>query len=674
MYNINRTNVNGGGVAVFVRNCFAVKTLSSSSGELDRPEYILLEILINTTKILFAGVYRRPKAGYFNFLLDDIYKYTVNYKYFFLCGDINAGFGRGGEDTRMVTEFINLCNLECVPFKSTYHTATCDSNLDVIASNCTEHLIRFGQTPASGFSAHDLIYAVFNLSVPRPTNLTFSYRNLNAINVENLISDVEHAPWSDMYYESDIEIKLDCFNSIILGLLDKHAPIQTKKFKQPSAPWMTDDIRKMLCYRNKLRKKCIRTRDQSDMDNFRSIRNKVKQCIRNAKVKYYYSKFNTTNMRQTWATIRSLNLAKSASQNAKPVIPVNDLNLHYASVSTVKNPELISQTVRKYYSIHGSLEVSDKFFFKYVLFEDIWKAVHSIKSKATGFDGVPISFLRLCLPALLPVLDHIFNFSLQNGLFPSMWKLANIIPIPKIKNPVECKDYRPVSILCVLGKILEKIVHAQVCEYLVQKNLFTPCQSGFRPKHSSQRYITMFNAAPVPPLVIKGCVIPLSETVNNLGVTFDCTLSWFQHCMLISKKILATLAQVRRSCSFIPPNVRKLIVSALVMPHLDYASVLFTDISDTNHQRLQRLQNAAVRFICGSSRFDHITPFYTSLNILNLEKRRIVAVAVLIRKIIKYRSPVYLYILLRLSNKSGASVRATTAPPMSPRAVMIAAE
>jgi len=127
----------------------------------------------------------------------------------------------------------------------------------------------------------------------------------------------------------------------------------------------------------------------------------------------------------------------------------------------------------------------DQFHFKHVLLADISKAAHSIKSKATGIDQVPINFLMLCLPALLPVLYHIFNFSLQNGKFPSMWKLANIVPLPRVTHPKECKDYRPVSILCVLGKMFEKIVHAQVCEFLLQNNLFTSCQSGFRPKHST---------------------------------------------------------------------------------------------------------------------------------------------------------------------------------------------
>jgi hypothetical protein len=80
----------------------------------------------------------------------------------------------------------------------------------------------------------------------------------------------------------------------------------------------------------------------------------------------------------------------------------------------------------------------------------------SVTSQAMGAVLIPVPFIKLCLPVILPVIEHILNYSLQNGVFPELWKKANIVPIPKVKQPKECKDYRPVSILCVLSKVLEK--------------------------------------------------------------------------------------------------------------------------------------------------------------------------------------------------------------------------
>lgn len=82
---------------------------------------------------------------------------------------------------------------------------------------------------------------------------------------------------------------------------------------------------------------------------------------------------------------------------------------------------------------------------------------------------------------------------------------------------------------------------------------------------------------------------------------------------------------------------------SLVMPHLDYATLLFTDITDCNNLKLQRLQNSCVRFVTGASRFEHITPYYKHLGLLKLEKRRILALAVMVFKIITTETPSYLF-------------------------------
>lgn len=233
---VNRTSTQGGGVAVFVKSTYTVKVLSMSDGDASRPDYILLDVLVGTKKILLATMYRKPKGSAVSIFIDDFCKFAPDYKYSFLCGDLNAGFGRGGDDSLVIPELLNLCNLDYVPFNNTYHTKTCDSNLDVIASNCHELLLTFGQTPASSFSHHDLIYAVFDLSVPHQEKQKITYRNLSKINVENLLIDVEKADWSEVYSDPDIDGKIEKFNVIISTLMNSHAPEKSKVMKQNLVP------------------------------------------------------------------------------------------------------------------------------------------------------------------------------------------------------------------------------------------------------------------------------------------------------------------------------------------------------------------------------------------------------------------------------------------------------
>ncbi|XP_052130296.1 uncharacterized protein LOC127751203 [Frankliniella occidentalis] len=413
MYNVSSKDRNGGGVAVFIKSEYKAKILEVSNGEFDKPEFIFLDILIGSVKVLFAGIYRRPKAGHMDLFMDVFYKYVTDYKYTFVCGDINAGFGRGGDDTKMITEVIRLCDLDCVPFQSTFHTAYCDSNLDIIASNCPDHLLSYGQTPAPGFSCHDLIYAIYDLTIPRSKKQAISYINFSNIVVCDLLQDMCSAPWHEMYNQNNMDCKLDCFNNIITDLMDKHAPYITKSYNQQSAPWMTQAIKALIKKRDKLRKKWHRAKNQTDFENFKNIRNNVKQSIRSAKV-------------------RTLQLGKGKSMRTEPVIPVNDSNSHYSSVASVNDAVVVSGCTEDYTNRDRlTSDSAEKFHFKYVLPEDIVSAINSIKSKAMGIDLIPVNFIKMCLPALLPVLDHLFNYSLQNGIFPNMWKLANIIPVPK---------------------------------------------------------------------------------------------------------------------------------------------------------------------------------------------------------------------------------------------------
>ena len=89
------------------------------------------------------------------------------------------------------------------------------------------------------------------------------------------------------------------------------------------------------------------------------------------------------------------------------------------------------------YNNNANCSFGKNFHFGYALPEEISAAVHSIKSNSKGVDMMPIRFVKLCLPVIVPVLESIFNFSLQNSCFPDIWKLANVTPLAKVKNPSE---------------------------------------------------------------------------------------------------------------------------------------------------------------------------------------------------------------------------------------------
>ena len=103
-------------------------------------------------------------------------------------------------------------------------------------------------------------------------------------------------------------------------------------------------------------------------------------------------------------------------------------------------------------------------------------------------DPIPSKLLIECLDSILPYLTDLIKISLASGIFPQCFKSAIVTPILKKRclDPDDLNSYRPVSILCFIANVLEKLVLSQVSSYLNSNNVYNTCQSAYRPGHSTE--------------------------------------------------------------------------------------------------------------------------------------------------------------------------------------------
>ena len=106
-------------------------------------------------------------------------------------------------------------------------------------------------------------------------------------------------------------------------------------------------------------------------------------------------------------------------------------------------------------------------------------------SKASGVDNIDTYIIKLIAEEILPAVTHIVNLSIQQSKFPSLYKMAKVIPLFKKDDPLSPKNYRPVAILCILSKVIERVVFMQIVEYMTKNSLFHPNHHGFRAHHST---------------------------------------------------------------------------------------------------------------------------------------------------------------------------------------------
>ena len=130
-------------------------------------------------------------------------------------------------------------------------------------------------------------------------------------------------------------------------------------------------------------------------------------------------------------------------------------------------------------------------------------------SNSTGSVGISTRFIKLSKSILIPALEYLFNLVISKGEYPDSLKIANVIPIFKSGDPTKTNSYRQISVLCSINKILEKILHRRLIDYIDKFELLYKYQYGFRKGHSTNQALT--------------------EMVDNIKLSIDNTKSNLWH-------------------------------------------------------------------------------------------------------------------------------------------------
>ena len=116
---------------------------------------------------------------------------------------------------------------------------------------------------------------------------------------------------------------------------------------------------------------------------------------------------------------------------------------------------------------------------------EVSEILQNIRSdSSTGHDSVPIKFLKFLADDISLLLTNMNN-SIQMNVFPAQWKTGCLCLIPKVRNPVQMKEYQPISILPAMSKVYEKVILKQLSAFIKKVMLYNNTQSGYWKGHSS---------------------------------------------------------------------------------------------------------------------------------------------------------------------------------------------
>ncbi|KAK3526395.1 hypothetical protein QTP70_025429, partial [Hemibagrus guttatus] len=280
----------------------------------------------------------------------------------------------------------------------------------------------------------------------------------------------------------------DTLLSSLSSTMDFLCPLSTIRRKNSSpAPWLSD----VLCNnRRELRsaaRKWKKSKLDTDLTSYRTLLSKFSLDVTSAKTSFYKEKLETSAQDP-----RKLhNIFSSLLNPPAPPSPSSLTAEDFASFYTEKI-ERICQTFTSFptsptsHNQHSATPSLTQL--STVAAEEVLQITRSCNPTTCPLDPIPSAMLQTISPDLLPFITTVINGSLTSGHVPTAFKKARVIPILKkpALDPSDISNYRPVSLLSFLSKILERVVCNQLSDYLMQNNLHDPNQSGFKAAHSTK--------------------------------------------------------------------------------------------------------------------------------------------------------------------------------------------
>jgi len=282
-----------------------------------------------------------------------------------------------------------------------------------------------------------------------------------------------------MHLDNQVQLWSDNF----IAILDECAPIRNYPRVKQRATWVNNDTRGLMRLRTSIARKIrLGTATVDDQGTLTNLKRCIKSRIRAAIKSRGREAMAANKPKDTWKFIRQATFTHT--NTAKPLLDIGDLNSYFAD-------QVKGVAVATVVDLNTDASATPPIKFEILPMDcvDTQNLLRRIKSNtATGCDNIPAFLIKKLASFLAPNVTSIYNSSIQNSIYPSIWKKANVAAIYKNKgSKTEASNYRPISVLPVLGRTLEKAICTQLQLFCDQNNIIPNQQFGFRKNSSCEQ-------------------------------------------------------------------------------------------------------------------------------------------------------------------------------------------
>ena len=524
------TESSKGGSILYIQN----KYNSMPRNDLDQLMYkskdlesTFIEIINPCMKNIIVGcVYRHPSMDLNEF--NDIYlnnllhKISTENKKVFLLGDFNADL-MNLETNSSISNFLEIFTTHLyVPhvifptrvIKNKRHDFTTKTLIDNIFSNSLNYKDGISGNITLSISDHLAQFLIIPVESKTYNRQFDKYkRDTKHFDREQFTLDMLEVDWKVILKTeyNDPNFSFNEFEANLNSIIDKYMPLKkltNKEIKQHNKPWITNGLRNSVRRRDSLHKKYIKAKNnvmKSDYHvKYKELRNQIVSLCRISKKNYYQNYFSkyTNNLKETWKGIKKLiNLDKKNNitptslmvdnkmiSNQKEV--ANEFNNYFSTIAS----KLRGKINKKNHSFTSYLHNrnDNTFVLHPIAKEEVINVIDKLDSaKGTGPHSIPTDILKFIKFIISESLSDIINLSFKTGIYIENLKVSKIIPIYKGKGSnLSCSNYRPISLLSNIDKIVEKLMFKRLYSFLSKYKVIYNLQFGFRENHSTTHALT----------------------------------------------------------------------------------------------------------------------------------------------------------------------------------------
>ena len=487
----------GGGILIFVKSVFTYSLLFKGCVDFECLVMSVNSDKCNASSPDFTVVlfYRPPNSGHAP--LDTLFSTLCNI--FLLCscnlyliGDFNVNFlskvSPLYSKLLSVVSSFNLTQIVSEPTRITPHSATL---IDLIFVSSV-HLVKFCKTISPLANADhcglQLIFAITLLRKPEKAVPRKVWR-YSLADWQKAIELIECIEW-DSILSREVDERWNDWKNCFLQVMELCIPHTTAQVRR-NLPWLNKGILNAIKKRDTLFRTAKATGKSRDRERYNQKRNQVVSMLRESKQSFFDNNLNQADVKKFWKTVRLLNRNYSSSiptlcNGAKTADTSLDkatlLNNYFYTCFNHQQPPLqqppdLAESLLPPADIPSDLLCTE---------ESVLELLSELDTtKSTGHDGISSKMLKCTSSSIADSLHKLFNLSLSTGTFPSDWKLGRITAIPKGTNSELPSGYRPISVLPIVSKLIERHAKTIIMEFLKENSPISTRQWGFMTNRST---------------------------------------------------------------------------------------------------------------------------------------------------------------------------------------------